>query len=468
MQNNLLAKIFDFKQLLTNQTSMKQALSNALIFLKNRFNLAADRASEQEIIENICSDVEFKGINVWVLVFAIMIASIGLNVNATAVVIGAMLISPLMGPIMGLGLGIGISDIDLIKKSAKNLAVMVAVSVATSALYFAISPLQHAQSELLSRTTPTIWDVFIGLFGGLAGIVATASKEKGNVIPGVAIATALMPPLCTAGYGIAIGSLNYFAGAFYLFSINAVFICFSTILIIRFLGFKEVAFMSPHMKKRVRTIIGVFVVLMIIPSIYIARNLVLKTVFEERAGRFVRDEFNFPSTEVVRYKVIFEPENAVQVSLMGTLLDSNTISNLQHQLVNYDLKDVKLVIKQGEKGIDAADIKSKVLEEFVTRNLDSLKSKDEKIAFLTRELYQQKLKELPMDRISREAVQIDNNIEEICIQRSIFYNGEGNPKDTIHIALTKFKLPPNKGSTERLSGWLKERIPADSVRVVVN
>jgi uncharacterized hydrophobic protein (TIGR00271 family) len=447
---------------------MNRALLKIYAFLKDRFSLSSDRANEQEIIEAIRKGVEFKGVNVWVLIFAIMIASVGLNVNATAVIIGAMLISPLMGPIMGIGLGLGISDTELIKKAARNLAVMVVVSVVTSTLYFLLSPLQQAQSELLNRTTPTTWDVFIALFGGLAGIIATASKERGNVIPGVAIATALMPPLCTAGYGIATGSLNYFAGAFYLFTINAVFICFSTLLIVRFLRFHEVNFVSQALKKKVRSVIGVSVVLMVLPSIYIARNLVLKTVFEEKVNKFVGSAFQFPSTEVVKFKAVHKPEQSIEVALMGSPLDPNTIANLQNMLVVYDLKDVKLVIRQGERAIGAEEIKSKVLEEFVGRNLDSLKSKDERIAFLTKELYRLKQQDLPMQQISREAVKFDANVKEICIQQSIFFNTKGNPTDTIHIALTKFnKIPPQK-DIQRLSAWLKERIASDSVRVVVN
>lgn len=215
-------------------------------------------------MDEICKGVEFRGINVWVLVFAIMVASVGLNMNSTAVIIGAMLISPLMGPIMSVGLGVGIMDVDLIKKSAKNLGVMVAISVVTSALYFLISPLREAQSELLSRTTPTTWDVLIGFFGGSAGIVATASKERGNVIPGVAIATALMPPLCTTGYWLANWDEKYFFGALYLFSINTVFICFSTLLVVRYLRFREVDFISPEAKRRIKNIITTVVILTVI------------------------------------------------------------------------------------------------------------------------------------------------------------------------------------------------------------
>ena len=446
---------------------MNKIVTDVLGFLKDRFNLSGDRANEEQIIAEIRRGVDFKGVNVWVLVFAIMVASIGLNVNSTAVIIGAMLISPLMGPIMGIGLGVGISDMGLIKKAAKNLAVMVVISVLTSAIYFFISPLNEAQSELLARTTPTIYDVFIALFGGLAGIVATASRERGNVIPGVAIATALMPPLCTAGFGIATGSLQYFAGAFYLFSINAVFICFSTLLIVRFLHFHEVAFLSPLVKRRVRTMIGVFVLLMILPSIYIARNLVLETIFNTRVSEFVKTEFNFPTTEVLKHEVDFMPEKVVKVSLMGTPLDANTISNIQNQMPGHGLEGVRLVVKQNEKGLDVEDIKSQVLETFVERNLDSLKSKDEKITFLTRQLVELEKQNLPVQQLSKEACSFDANIRQFSVRPMVVFDNQGNPADTMHFAFIKCETPPSASAIKRFSDWLKIRLETDSVKVVV-
>ena len=186
-------------------------------FLRDRFDLGEDGALQDEVVDNICRGVDFRGTNLWVLIFATFVASLGLNVNSTAVIIGAMLISPLMGPIMGMGLSVGINDFDLLKRSVRNFGFMVLVSILTSTLYFVVSPLSGAQSELLARTVPTTYDVLIAFFGGLAGIVAQSRRDRtSTVIPGVAIATALMPPLCTAGYGLATLQLNYFLGASYL------------------------------------------------------------------------------------------------------------------------------------------------------------------------------------------------------------------------------------------------------------
>lgn len=188
------------------------------------FNIMPDKEDEHQIVAQISSGVSFRGANLWVLIFAIFIASLGLNVNSPAVIIGAMLISPLMGPIIGMGLAVGINDVELLKRSARSFGVATLISVLTATAYFLLTPLGDARSELLARTSPTLYDVLIATCGGAAGIIALCTKGKGNVIPGVAIATALMPPLCTAGYGLATGHWLYFLGAFYLFFINTVFI----------------------------------------------------------------------------------------------------------------------------------------------------------------------------------------------------------------------------------------------------
>ncbi|MBL7687114.1 MAG: TIGR00341 family protein, partial [Bdellovibrionaceae bacterium] len=208
------------------QTQLLRAIRSlsqikALLNIKSGFD---ERGATTAIRDN----VNLTSANAWSLIFAIFIASIGLNVNSVAVIIGAMLISPLMGPIVGAGLALGVNDFSLLRRSILNLAYAVGISVVTSTLYFLISPLSEIQSELLARTRPTFYDVLVAILGGAAGIVATSSKERGNAIPGVAIATALMPPLCTAGFGIAKGEIGYLVGALYLFVINSIFICIST------------------------------------------------------------------------------------------------------------------------------------------------------------------------------------------------------------------------------------------------
>jgi len=270
-------------------------------FLRDRFNLGEDRLPEEEVAALIRKGVEFRGFNVWVLVCAIIVASIGLNVNSTAVIIGAMLISPLMGPIMGIGLAVGILDWPLYKKSLKNFLVMVAISLTASTLYFLITPLSAARSELLARTTPAIWDVGIALFGGMAGIVALNSRERGNVLPGVAIATALMPPLCTAGYGLATAQWTFLAGALYLFLINAVFISLGTLAVTRVLRFRHVTLTDPRMLGRVRRVIWALVLFTVVPSLFLAWNMVRASLREQSLQQFLTREFQFPGTRVLAW-----------------------------------------------------------------------------------------------------------------------------------------------------------------------
>ncbi len=338
---------------------------------RHYFNLDADKDDESEIIAGITKNIHFRGANLWTLVFAIIIASVGLNVNSTAVIIGAMLISPLMGPIMGVGLGIGISDFDLVRRGLKNLLIAVVFSIATSALYFYLTPLHNATSELLARTTPTIWDVFIAFAGGLAGIVGVTRKEKGNVIPGVAISTALMPPLCTVGYGIATGHWYYSLGALYLFFINSVFICTATVLIIRFMHFHKRVFQNDAHKKRLTRYMLIVVVLTIAPSVWLAYGIVRKAVFENSAQRFVSKEFDLPNTQVINSKFIFDAKAPkIELLLIGTVLDSSRIDTLKQHLEAYDLSGTSLIIRQGlnaQKQLDLAQIKASILDEAFNR-----------------------------------------------------------------------------------------------------
>lgn len=228
-------------------TNVFQQLNN---YLRNILDPSEERENETETIDNILKGINFRGSNLWVLICAIFIASLGLNVNSPAVIIGAMLISPLMGPIMGIGLGIGINDFELIKKAFRNLAIATIFGILTSTFYFLLSPLNEARSELLARTTPTIYDVLIAFLGGMAGIAASSTRLKGNAIPGVAIATALMPPLCTAGFGLASGNLTYFFGAFYLYMINSVFIAFATTLGVKLMHFSKKTFVDKAREKK--------------------------------------------------------------------------------------------------------------------------------------------------------------------------------------------------------------------------
>ncbi|MFC3873031.1 DUF389 domain-containing protein [Neisseria musculi] len=256
--------------------------------LQDVFSLRHDQAHPDKIDAAIRANVRVSGTNMWVLIFAIAVASIGLNVNSTAVIIGAMLISPLMGPIVGMGYGAAVGDMGLIRQALRNIAIFVAISLFTATVYFSVTPLQEAQSELLARTQPNLWDVLIAFFGGSAGIVAITRKEGGNAIPGVAIATALMPPLCTAGFGLAHGNWHYFFGAFYLFCINCVFIAFSTLLFAKLLKLPRRGLVTDSRRKLHRIVIAVVVLAVMVPSGYLAAGLVKQELFNTKASAAVK------------------------------------------------------------------------------------------------------------------------------------------------------------------------------------
>ena len=327
--------------------------------LNDYFNLSADLEDEQQARQSIVDGVSFRGSNIIILILAIFIASLGLNTNSPAVIIGAMLISPLMGPIIGIGLGAGTYDFSLIKRSARNLVVASLFSVATATLYFLISPVSEGHSELLARTSPSIYDVLIGFFGGAAGIVAIACRNKGNVIPGVAIATALMPPLCTAGYGLATWQLSYFFGAFYLFLINSIFIAFATLIGVKIFKYKPVNIVDPTRRLRIKRVVTIVVVLTLIPSVYLTVMMIRDSLFQRDANTFIAREFQFPNTQVFSRDVYTRGWGKyMDVTLIGNRLDVDSLRLAMLAKMEDDrlLKGTQLSIKQGITLNDAVPV----------------------------------------------------------------------------------------------------------------
>lgn len=449
-------------------------------FLNDRFDLHEDSASEQETIEEIRRGVLFRGANLWILMFAIMIASIGLNVNSPAVVIGAMLISPLMGPIMGIGLGVGINDFELIVKALKNWGIAAGISILTSALYFAITPLNEAQSELLARTTPTLWDVMIALFGGLAGIVAGSRREKSNAIPGVAIATALMPPLCTAGYGLATGQFNYFIGAFYLFFINSVFISLSTFLIVRLLGYPKKEFMDQEREASVKRYIAIFALLTMVPSVFTGYHVVRKSVFERNANLFLNREFMHHNTQIINRKVRYERgDRSIEVTLLGEPLSIDEENRIRSRMLlpDYRLDGSRLLIHQGyqDDGIDEAtlvqmnqDLRVGIIEDLYEKNEQLIRDKDARIRLLEAEILRLKSRELPVLDIAGEVKAINNNVTEFSISPTILAQIDSLRPDTCYLAYARFKRRPYNREVKQLEEWLKARTKTAALRLVTN
>lgn len=337
------------------------------------FNLSADQADYDEIDERIESGVVLRGTNMCILILAIFIASVGLNMNSTAVIIGAMLVSPLMGPIMGIGFSIANYDTNLLKRSATILLFEVIVALATSTIYFSLTPITTAGSELLARTSPAIWDVIIAVCGGLAGMIGTTRKEKSNILPGVAIATALMPPLCTAGYGLAMGNLRYFAGAMYLFSINGIFIAISTMLITVFLRLPSKNKANEETKKQMVKRVIIVAVVAIVPSLFLAADMVRDSVFDNNVANYVNQEFQFENTQVVKYSVD-ENKKELKVAVIGTTLSADTIAGLERNMKTYHIDSLTLKVQQTEV---KAGITTDELESYVKTETSQLTAENE-------------------------------------------------------------------------------------------
>ncbi|WP_281540127.1 DUF389 domain-containing protein, partial [Selenomonas noxia] len=293
--------------------------------LKDFFDLHGDIASTQEITKRINAGVRFRGTNLSVLMLAIFIASIGLNMNSTAVIIGAMLISPLMGSILGIGYGLARYDSTYIRSSAGSLLAQVIISVATSTLYFSLTPIDAPSSELLARTSPTIWDVLIAVFGGLAGIIGVTRKEGGNVIPGVAIATALMPPLCTAGYGIATGVMAYTVGALYLFFINSFFICLTAFIVLKIIDIPSKIERNSVEFSRQKRYLMAFAVLVTLPSCFFAYQSVQKNLENEQAKIYIEENFKAPPRLAISYTLDNEKKMLTVFTIAGISEDDLTV-----------------------------------------------------------------------------------------------------------------------------------------------
>ena len=441
-------------------------LSEALrSFLRSRFDLSADKASEEEVVDNIRKGVEFKGTNLWVLIFATFVASLGLNVNSTAVIIGAMLISPLMGPILGMGLSVGINDFELLKRSLRNFGFMVLASIFTSTLYFFISPLSGAQSELLARTTPTTYDVLIAFFGGLAGIVAQSRKDRtSTVIPGVAIATALMPPLCTAGFGLATLQFKYFIGAFYLFFINTVFIAIATFIVVRFLHYSKKEFVDKNREMRVRRSILLIVLVTIIPSVVIGYRIVKRSLFENDVKRYVNTVFQFPKTKVIEHTGIYRPDNGesyVEIYLIGEPISDEMIENARLQMPQYNLRDVRLVVRQsGETdNLNFSTLQTGYQELLSEKNIRIRELETKLSAFAT--------DTLAVRDITVEMRTLVPDLHDVTLSKAVRYNTDKTPADTLVLCVMHLNKGKKlaAGERERIEQWLRVRTKTDSLKL---
>lgn len=436
-------------------------------FLREYLDLRKDKDNELETIDSIRKGVEFKGANLWILIFAIFMASLGLNVNSTAVIIGAMLISPLMGPIMGVGLSVGLNDFELMKRSLKSFLITTAFSVTTATVFFLFTPIAEAQSELLARTSPTIYDVFIALFGGLAGVVALSTKEKGNVIPGVAIATALMPPLCTAGYGLASGNLIYFLGAFYLYFINSVFISLATFIGVRVMHFQRKEFVDKKREKTVRKYIILIVVLTMCPAVYLTFGIIKSTFYETAANHFINTELNFENTQVLDKKVSYE-HREIRVVLIGPEVPEASIALARSKMKQYKLEETKLVVLQGmnNDAMDISSIRAMVMEDFYKNSEQRLQEQQKKISALEKNLEKYKSYDEMSHTIIPELKVLYPSVTTVSISHTLETTVDSLKTDTIALAVLKFTRHPSESEKAKITEWLQARVGAKKLRLI--
>ena len=412
----------------------------------------------------IRGNIEFRGPNAWILAVAIIIASVGLNVNSIPVIIGAMLISPLMGPIFGLGLGLGINDIDLMKQAGKNLLIMVTISIVVSLLYFLITPLSLSNpTELLARTRPTIFDVMIALFGGFAGILEQCRKEKGTVFSGVAIATALMPPLCTAGYGLATGSLGSFLGAIYLFCINCLFITMATYFLVKYFRFKKTEYADRGFGLRTQRITTLLITIFLIPSVWSAVVFVKQNNFDKKAIEFVETHRSIGNSIIYDYQIDHQDGSVLKIFMTGETLNDAGRHNLYVYAQEHGISEEQIIIKEYITN------SSKGNEEVFKGIYDRLDSKignyELTIEQLTRELQAIKKNELPYKQIVNEISVSYPGIKRI-------YIGQGNRLDIDSLKVSPcliVKVQPDslmtKSSLEQFKKWIEVRLQTENVEI---
>lgn len=411
-------------------------------------------------LEKVKANISFKGSNLWILVCAIIIASVGLNVNSGAVIIGAMLISPLMGPIVGAGFALGMYDFPLLKRSLRNLLTATFISLASSSLYFLLSPFKSAQSELLARTAPNIYDIVIAFFGGLVGVIAITRVEKGNPIPGVAIATALMPPLCTAGFGLATGNIRFFLGALFLYTINCVFICIATVAIVKYLRYPSVSNVNEQHQRQVKYLLTSLTILLVLPAGYFAFSLYREQQFKQRAAQFIENEFERKGIVIVYQKTKYAAGGStIELAFLKKNYSAAEKDTLQQLLSGYELSNTRLIID--DNSLNNLDkFRDDLLNEVRKRD-EALDDKDKRMAQLEQRLVSNSFDD---KKLSSEVMALFPDIVSSSIAYHNFTGKDTTQRIPVFIYESRKKLSASdKG---KLQEWLKARLNQRSVDVL--
>ncbi len=438
--------------------------------IRNAFKVQNDIVSYGDIERDILEGIQIGGTNLIILVVAIFIASIGLNVNSTAVVIGAMLISPLMGNIIAIGYGIAIGDYSVTRRGLTGFGFQVIFSIVASTIYFILTPIDYASSELLARTSPTLFDLLIAIFGGVAAIIGIARKSKGNVIPGVAIATALMPPLCTAGYGLGTGNFRYFFGAMYLFSMNAIYIIVATIMVSKFLRLPYKVYETNYeRRKKIRNTI-IAAIIAAVPSVYLAIDIVGENNIQSNINRYVRDVFDFSDTQVVYSNSDLENMD-IEIALLGERIDEDQIEYLIEQKSKYDLDSLEVTITQVEvpEGITQQEI-----EEIMQNANESQTEVETKIALSEQQIATLTEKIGALEDQIDKLEYADSNIAEIGNEVKALYPNIADVEITIVadsevVTEVSLKIASSisltADETAQLEGYLKTRLGVETVNL---
>ncbi|MCB9223935.1 MAG: DUF389 domain-containing protein [Crocinitomicaceae bacterium] len=445
-----------------------EVLSGLAGFIKSTLSLRDGKYNVELVLENVRDGIVFKGYNVWILMFSIIIASVGLNTDSTAVIIGAMLISPLMGPIRGIGFGVGTNDFKLLLESLKNFGITVSISLLTSFLYFLVTPIDALTENIFARTEPTFLDVVIAFFGGLAGVVAQSKNKADTVIPGVAIATALMPPLCTAGYGLAMGEWQYFAGASYLFLLNTLLIATSTYVFVRYLRFPKIHYVTPKIEKRVKGYTLAFIIVVVAPSGYLFYKMTKRSIFESNASTFVEEVvMNADENIVVTPTYNFDWDNSsIQLAITNFYADQQTLDTWNRQKSNYDLSGVHISVKQDK---DFESIVDQKLQDYDLRNkgantlAELISQKENQLLMLQKKL--QDMQDNPA--APKDPLQLDNLLagfkvdypeyQFIAVDRSYSLNKK-NQLDTSYVIRVVFKNDLEEDQQYNLNSKLSRRV----------
>ena len=452
------------------EISYKMEKISLKAYLRQYFDMSENREKEEDVVDEIASGVTFKGANLWILICAVFIASLGLNINSTAVIIGAMLISPLMGPILGMGLAVGIDDLPLLRRAVKNYMVATIIGIITATVYFLLTPFQGVQSELLARTEPTIYDVLIAFFGGAAGIVAASIKDKGNVIPGVAIATALMPPLCTAGYGIATGNLAFFAGASLLYFINTVFIAVATTFGVFLLRFRRKHFVDPQRCKFVHRMILAIAILTMIPAGYMTVRMMRTSLFDKQLSNFVQHSLNWKGTQVISQHLY--GDSVLQIVALGKEVTPEQKKKAQKELNEHSrLKHLKLAVIQGNESADLASERGNLLT--ISKNREkSVKVLQEQAVEIKN--LREKLEKI--DSYSQLSVDMFNEmlvlypgVQSLVLSPVVEANLDTTTNEPYLLAIAQFKVkkPLTNEQNNQMRQWIQKRTNEESVKLVI-